>query len=122
MLRFFNKRIHNRKGFTLIELVVVIAILGILALIAIPRFAGIRDRAEIQADRTTYKLVYDAAAVAYHELDSVADADTIDATSLVDDGYLDKAPAYKQGPDPIVVVVAEDGAITVTEPTVGLTD
>ncbi|MEG1160145.1 MAG: prepilin-type N-terminal cleavage/methylation domain-containing protein [Acidaminococcaceae bacterium] len=32
------KMLHSKKGFTLIELVVVIAILGILAGIAIPRF------------------------------------------------------------------------------------
>jgi len=50
MLRFFNKRIHNRKGFTLIELIVVIAILGILALIAIPRFLGFTDKAKLAAD------------------------------------------------------------------------
>jgi prepilin-type N-terminal cleavage/methylation domain-containing protein len=35
----------NRKGFTLIELIIVIAILAILAAIAIPTFAGIIERA-----------------------------------------------------------------------------
>lgn len=40
-----KKLMKNRKGFTLIELIVVIAILGILAAILIPQFGGFQDKA-----------------------------------------------------------------------------
>jgi len=37
------------KGFTLIELMIVVAIIGILSAVAIPQFLGVRNRSEFQA-------------------------------------------------------------------------
>ena len=74
MIKLFTKK-RNKKGFTLIELVVVIAILGILMALAIPRLGAFRKDAKIAANDAA------AASIAHAvQLYTAANNITVDAT------------------------------------------
>ena len=62
MLQRLRKK--NQKGFTLIELMIVIAIIGILAAIAIPNFLSYRTKGQHAAAMSAAKNFYNTA-VAY---------------------------------------------------------
>ncbi len=46
---------RNNKGFTLIELLIVVVIIGILAVIAIPKFSATREKAYFAAMKSDLK-------------------------------------------------------------------
>jgi type IV pilus assembly protein PilA len=55
MLEFFHKRMKDDRGFTLIELMVVVLIIAILIAIAIPTFLGLRRRAQDRAAQSNLR-------------------------------------------------------------------
>jgi prepilin-type N-terminal cleavage/methylation domain-containing protein len=56
MFQTLSKKLKNRKGFTLIELIVVLAILGIILAIAVPNYLGVQDSAAESADVASLEL------------------------------------------------------------------
>jgi len=58
-MNFFRKRL-NKKGFTLVELLIVIAVLGIIAGIGINSMSGITDNVKLKADAENAKMMINA--------------------------------------------------------------
>ncbi len=69
MMKALKKK--RKGGFTLIELIVVIAILGILAAIAIPRFGSVQSGAELRARQATARTIASAVTMAQANENSV---------------------------------------------------
>lgn len=60
------KKFTNKKGFTLMEMLIVVAIIAILIAIAIPTFNSSLNKAKVGTDTANIRSGY-AAAVARHD-------------------------------------------------------
>jgi prepilin-type N-terminal cleavage/methylation domain-containing protein len=49
LMKIMKKKVKNEKGFTLIEIIAVLVIMGILAAVAIPKFFDLQARAREKA-------------------------------------------------------------------------
>ncbi len=85
-----------RKGFTLVELLVVVLILGALAAIAIPRISQSADAAKKNACRTNVDLLNSQIELYYANNDGAWPAD-LDAIAGNKDYFPDGAPTCPLG-------------------------
>ena len=62
-LKDVRAKLKNSKGFTLIEMLVVIAIIGILVLVAVPRYVGYTKDANVATMKADVRVLESAALV-----------------------------------------------------------
>jgi len=68
---------NNKKGFTLIELMIVVAIIGILAAIAIPKFADLINKSKEGATKGALSSVRGALQIYYGDNEGVFPSDSL---------------------------------------------
>ena len=100
MINKIKQFFKDKKGFTLVELMVVVAILGVLTMVAIPVFNNSTKKAETTTCQANQRTI--ESAISMYQADKGAGKLPADVAELVTDGYLKEAPkcpSYKEDTD-----------------------
>ena len=112
-----NELNQKKKGFTLIELIIVIAIIAVLAAIAVPKFGQVRESANTKADLATAKNI---ATIVSQKLADGEDVSTAEVTTTDEIGEkLDGNVTPKANGESTFTYKVDNGNVVVTYTTSG---
>ncbi len=95
-MKWLYRHLHKKeKGFTLVELMIVIIILAVLTGIAIPSYLALRNRAKIQATRAEMQNIATALEMYAADHDAYPAGAWAAAAGLIEtEEYMDPVPLY----------------------------
>lgn len=109
------EELRNREeGFTLVELLAVIVILGIIVAIAIPAIGTVINKAEKNADKQEVALIVDAARLYYTTENFETVPESVDTEELISKGYLEEKETGDAQDVTVTRTVDGDGKVTYT--------
>ena len=116
------KKLTNKKGFTLMEMLIVVAIIAVLVAVAIPTFNGALNKARVATDAANIRAAYAEASVEY--LNGIANGTekpTVAEKSVVTTGTTDgkisiagKDYEWKNGKTAKITVNSATGEVTIS--------
>ena len=112
-IKNLGKKVKSRKGYTLTELIVVVAILGILAAVATPMVLGQIEKAKVSADDANAKTISNALKVAIVNGDITSSETERSKIISAIEKVLNPIPTPQQKPG-YFVLTTSSGAVTFT--------
>ena len=93
MLKKIRKLLKQQEGFTLVELMIVVVILGILSGIGIQQYGNIQEKARERVDDANIRIIEGAARLFL----MAEEEDDLTIDNLVKNGYLEEEPESPWG-------------------------
>src|SRR5262245_752638 len=106
-VRTMKKNRKKEQGFTLIELMIVVAIIGILAALALPKFASLVEKSREAATKGNLNSMRSAISIYYGDTEGVYPQEIYTTSAYIFSKYLETIPPVKATHSGIGIGISE---------------